>query len=172
MIVVMVMMSFGSKGTAGSGLSFGFELGIPVWIGKRIPRKRQGARLRTFSFRGKSGPRFGFAHGDSAHTAVLVGCAIAVSANSAHDRGIVRKFLGRVRRSLLRIRFRSQPLRDLQRCGQGIWTGLGSAHLRLHAAIQILQFGVARVRIGWRTGGSGISFVFVHVWNHSTLRSF
>ena len=120
MIVVMVMMSFRSKGTAGRGLSFGFELGISLWIRKRIPRKGRGTRGRTFCLSGKSGLRFGFADGDSAHTAVLVRGAIAVSANSAHDHGIAGKFLGGVSRSLLRIRFRSQPLCGFQRCGQGL----------------------------------------------------
>jgi hypothetical protein len=100
-------------------------------------------------FRGKSSPCFRFADGDSAHAAELVLSAIAVSTNAADGRGgIVGEDRCRVIRSLLYVRFHRQTLRGLQRRGQSIWTGLGTADFGLQTAVEVFQFrtGFLRVR--------------------------
>jgi hypothetical protein len=108
-----------------------------------------------------------------AHTAELVPGAITVTTNAAKSRGgIVREILGRVIRSLFRIDFGSETLDGFQRGRQSIGARLGTEHFRLHAPVQVFQFGAVQWRIRWQTGGPGISLVFVHESNHSTAGPF
>jgi hypothetical protein len=102
----------------------------------------------TALFRGESGAGLAFADGDSAHAAKLIPSAVAIPTNAAHNGGgIVAVGWCRVVGSLFRVRFHSQTLRSLQRRRQGVWTGLGTLHLRLQTAVQVFEFGTAFVRI-------------------------
>ena len=124
---------------------------------------------RTAVLRGKSGPCFRFVNGAPAHSAELVPSTIAVSTSAADDGGgVVGKGRPGVVGNLFRVGFYSQTLRGLQRRRQGLRARLGTVDLRLQTAIQIFQFGTTFLRTGRQSGGSRISLIFVHEWNHPT----
>src|ERR1700722_16404264 len=135
-------------------------------IRKCIARRRQTACGWALLFRRKI--RLSrWRVGDPAHPAELVASSIAVSTNAANDCArIAHAVLSRVIRALFRTRFGSQTLRGFERRRQSVWTGLRTVHLRLQAAVQAFQFGVADPRLGRQIGSSRISLGVVHESNH------
>lgn len=171
MIMVVVVMGFGTDGAVCGGSGVRLGLGIRIWIRlwQSIRWRRASVRWQTAVLRGKSGPCFRFVNGDATHPAELVPSTVAVSTIAAGDGGgVVGKGRTRVVGSLFRLGFYSQTLRGLQRRGQGFRAGLGTVELGLQTAIQIFQLGTTFVRTGRQTGGSRISLIFIHEWNHPT----
>ena len=76
------------------------------------------------------------------------------------------KFLRRVIGGLLGIVLRGEALGRFESRGNGVRTGLGTAHLWGHLAIEFVHLGTALRRIGRQTSVSGKLLIFIHESNH------